>query len=78
MEDRDNFSDALDAAAKMGCARAVEDLLRSGIPVFYRDSETGIEVMEQPDGRRFEIRYISGEPRDRNFKIVREVAKRAA
>lgn len=77
MKDPDNFSDALDAAAKMGVARAIEDLLKSGIPIFYLD-ETGIEIMEQPDGRRFEIRYIPGEPRDRNFEIVREVARRAA
>jgi hypothetical protein len=26
--------------------------------------------MEQPDGRRFEIRYIPGAPGDRNFEVV--------
>lgn len=48
-------------------------LLKQGIPVFYQDEETGIEIMEQPDGRRFEIQYVSGAPRFQNYKIIREL-----
>lgn len=78
MERLDIFSDAFDAGIKMACSCAREDTLKAGIPVFYLDVETGLDVMEQPDGRRFEIRFIPGEPRDRNFRIVRELARTAA
>ena len=50
----------------------------AGVPVFYRDTATGIEVMEQPGGRKFEIRYIPGAPRDRNYEILRELGRSAA
>jgi hypothetical protein len=33
--------------------------------------------MEQPDGRRFEIRFSPGAPRGRNFEIIREIARTA-
>ena len=48
-------------------------LLKQGIPVFYQNEETGIEIMEQPDGRKFEIRYVPGAPRFQNYSIVREL-----
>jgi len=32
----------------------------------------------QPDGRRFDIRFIPGSPRGRNFEIIRELARSAA
>ncbi len=47
--------------------------LEHGVSVFYLD-DSGIETMECPDGRKFEIRYIPGMPRDRNYEIVRELA----
>jgi hypothetical protein len=34
--------------------------------------------MEQPDGRRFEIRFIPGAPSGENYEIVRELSRRAA
>jgi hypothetical protein len=36
------------------------------VPIFYYDSDFGIDIVKLPDGRRFEIRYIAGAPRDRH------------
>jgi hypothetical protein len=58
------------------CAR--DEALARSIPVFYRDHGTGIEIMQQPDGRRFEIRFIAGAPRGCNYEIVRELSVSAA
>jgi hypothetical protein len=60
------------------CGQARRETLAAGIPVFYRDKETGLDIMEQPDGRRFEIRYIPGAPRDRHFEVIREIVAPAA
>jgi hypothetical protein len=58
--------------------RAREESFALGIPVFYRDWEAGVDIMEHPKGRRFEIRYIPGAPRDRNYEVVRELSANAA
>jgi hypothetical protein len=58
--------------------RARNRALARGISVFYRNDRTGLEIMEQQDGRRFEIRLIPGAPRERNFEIIRELARTAA
>ncbi|HKA02534.1 MAG TPA: hypothetical protein VKE70_38750, partial [Candidatus Solibacter sp.] len=52
------------------------ETLSVGLPVFYLDD--GVELMEQPDGRRSEIRWIPDLPADKNFEIVREVGRRVA
>lgn len=65
-------------AVRLAGAKARLDTLKAGVPVFYADVETDVDVMEQPDGRRFEIRYIPGAPADRNYEIVREISKTAA
>ena len=67
------FDDAVRAATR----RAFEETLAAGLPVFYLDNE-GLDVMEQPDGRRFEIRWIPGALSGQNFEILRELKKRAA
>lgn len=78
MSDCGILGDGFTSLVKAACVRAREQALSSGVPVFYRDATVGIDVMEQADGRRFEIRFIAGQPRERNFKIVRELAKSAA
>jgi hypothetical protein len=70
----DDFTRAVQAAG--ACAR--EETLKSGVSVFYRDSVTGIEVMEQPDGQKFEIRFLPGAPRERNYEVLRELGRTAA
>jgi hypothetical protein len=73
----DILGDDFTALVKAAGARAREETLRAGVPVFYRDPESGLEVMEQPDGRRFEIRFLFGAPRERNFEVLRELGRTA-
>jgi len=44
----------------------------------YAAGRRALEEMEQPDGRRFEIRWIPGAPSGQNYEIIREVNARAA
>jgi len=74
----DIFSDEFTAAAKAAIAKARQETLAAGASLFYLDSATGLEVMEQPDGRIFEIRYIPGQPRDRNYEVLRELIRAVA
>lgn len=67
------FDDAVRAAGH----RAFLDTLASGHSVFYTNGE-GLNLMELPDGRRFEIRWLPGAPSGENYEIVRELATRAA
>ena len=52
-------------------ARARIETLEAGVPVFYWDKTLNLDVMEEPDGRKYEIRFIPGAPRNRNYDIVR-------
>jgi hypothetical protein len=74
----DILGDEFDRLVADACDQARRKTLAAGVPVFYLDRETGMDIMEQPDGRRFQIRYIPGAPRDRHFEIVREVVAPAA
>ena len=69
----DIFSEDFTVAVKAACVRAREETLKAGVPVFYLDAKTGLEIMEQPDGRKFEIRFIAGAPRERNYEVLREL-----
>ena len=66
-----------DEAVRKACHNAFLETLAAGLPVFYLDHD-GLNVMEQPDGRRFEIRWREGAPSGENFEIIREIAARAA
>lgn len=78
MAKQDLFGEDFTAAVQAAGARAREETLRAGVSVFYRDAASGLEVMEQPDGRRFEIRYIPGAPREQNYEVLREIGRSAA
>jgi hypothetical protein len=71
-------SPEFDAAVAAAGRQAFEETLAAGRPVFYVDRDLGFPVMEQPDGRRFEISWIPGAPAGSNYKIVQEVSRRAA
>lgn len=71
------LSDDFTAAVKAAVARAREETLQSGIAIFYHDADTGVDVMEHANGRRFQIRFIAGAPRDRNYEILRELPSTA-
>jgi len=70
-------SPEFDAAAYAAGHQAFLESLAAGLPVFYLDHD-GVEVMELPDGRRFEIRWIPGAPSGQNYEVVRELKARAA
>lgn len=61
----DNFT----IAVRNAVGRARTETLNAGVAVFYRNEE-GIEVLEQSDGRKFEVRFLSGVPRDRTYEIL--------
>jgi hypothetical protein len=67
------FDDAVRAAGH----QAFLETLAAGLPVFYLDDD-GFEVMQCPDGRRFEIRWIPGAPSGENYEVIRELTAHAA
>lgn len=77
MAQLDIRSKEFDEAVRKATHQAFLDTLAAGLPVFYLDAD-GLDVMEQPDGRRFEIRWIPGAPAGENFEILRELKRRAA
>ena len=70
----DTFGEDVMIAFRAAAAQARVDALAAGVPIFYRDSATGLDVMEQPGGRKFEIRYVPDASRDRNYEVVRELS----
>ncbi|MCU1262708.1 MAG: hypothetical protein JWO80_5593 [Bryobacterales bacterium] len=72
------LNDDFTIAVKAACTRARQDTLKADVSVFYRDEKENTDVMEQPDGRKFEIRFLTGAPRDRNYQVLRELGKTAA
>jgi hypothetical protein len=78
MPDIDIFSEEFSRQAAEAGNQARLELLRQGIAVFYRDEGVSNYVMEQPDGRKFEIRYIPGAPGDRNYEVIRELKHSSA
>jgi hypothetical protein len=74
----DFSSPEFDEAVKAAVAEAVRETLAAGVSIFYLDSASGLEIMELPDGRKFEIRYIPGAPRDQNYEVLRELSDAAA
>ena len=67
------FDDAVRAAGR----KAFEESLEAGLPVCYIDSD-GFNVMQYPDGRKFEIRWIPGAPAGKNYEVIRELTAHAA
>lgn len=66
------FDDAVWAAGH----QAFLETLAAGLSVFY--TSNGLNVMEQPDGRRFEIRWRPGAPAGENYEVIREITARVA
>jgi len=50
--------------------------VKAGAPVFYRDTQRDFDLMEQPNGRKYEIRFIPGTARERNYQVLRELGRR--
>ncbi len=78
MENGEFFTEAFSAAVVLAGARARLETLKAGVPVFYLDANLDLDVMEQPNGRRFEIRFIPGAPGESNYRVIRELDEPAA
>ena len=72
------FGDDFDAKVTAAGIRAKRETVAAGVPVFYRDSASGLDLMEYPDGRRFEIQYVAAAQRENNYRVLREIGKTAA
>jgi hypothetical protein len=78
MDELDILSDEFAEAAWAAGNRARQNALNQGHSVFFQD-EDGRYLMEQPDGKRFEIRFRPGASRDGDdYEIVRELPAAAA
>lgn len=78
MENSGFFSQEFTAAIVSAGARARLETLEAGVPVFYRDWKRNLDIMEQPDGRKFEVCFIAGAPRETNYRVIRELEGTAA
>ena len=78
MENSGFFSQEFTAAIVSAGARARLETLEAGVPVFYRDWKRNLDVMEQPDGRKFEVCFIAGAPREANYRVIRDLEGTAA
>jgi hypothetical protein len=72
------FDDDFKAGVVAAGARARMETLAAGVPVFYLDDARNIDVMEEPSGRKFEIRYVSNGLSDWNYEIVSELREPTA
>lgn len=78
MANGDCFDDTFDQAVKAAVAEARKETLAAGVPLFYHDSVSDRDVMERPDGRIFEIRFVPGAPRESHYEVLRELGRNAA
>lgn len=69
-------SDEFNQAVSEACHQAFLESLAAGLTVFYQNSN-GLNIMEQPDGRRFEIEWVPGAPADENYRVIRELAPKS-
>ncbi len=65
-------SPEFDIAVSAACYEAFRETLAAGLPVFYID-DAGLDVMEQADGRRFEVEWMPGAPAGENYTVIREL-----
>ena len=68
METGDFFSQEFIAAVISAGVRDRLETLEAGVPVFYWDWKRDLDVMEQPDGRKFEVCFIASAPREANYR----------
>jgi hypothetical protein len=57
------------ATVKAAGNRARQATLQAGVPVFYWDFARNLDVMEEPDGRRYEIRFVPAAAGEQNFQV---------
>lgn len=78
MEAEQFFDDQFKTAIRLAGAQARMETLQAGIPVFYRDNASNLDIVEYPGGRKFEIHFLDGAPGDTNYQVLRELKETAA
>ena len=78
MEPEPFLHDEFTTAVRAAGARARIATLAAGIPVFYRDPTLKVDIMEEPTGRKFEIRFFNSGSSDQNYEVLRELDEPAA
>jgi hypothetical protein len=78
MNSKSLFDEGFQSAVIATFERAGQETLDAGVLMFYRDSASGIDIMERSDGRRFEIRYVRNAPCERHYEITRELSRTVA
>jgi hypothetical protein len=76
MEKYEFGSPEFDRAVWEAGHQAFLETLAAGLPVFY--VHDGLDLMQMPDGRKFEIRWLPGRPAGENYEIIRELRADAA
>jgi hypothetical protein len=66
------LTDEFYEAAVAAVTRARQNALATGHSVVFQD-EAGRYVEEQPDGKRFEVRFRPGAPREAHLEIITEL-----
>ncbi len=77
MDNGGDFPEGFTAAIITAGARARLETLQAGVPVFYWDWKQNLDIMEQPDGRKFEVCFIAGAPPESNYRVIRELDQTA-
>lgn len=67
-------SPEFDEAVRESGRRAFKATLAAGRPAFYLD-DSGLNLMELPDGSKFEIQWIPGAPSGSNYEVIRELKR---
>ena len=78
MEREPFLPDEFTSAVRVAGARARIATLAAGIPIFYRHPTLKVDIMEEPTGRKFEIRFFNSGPSDQNYEVLRELDETTA
>ena len=65
------------AAIVSAGARARLETLEAGVRIFT-GLKRSLDIMERPDGRKFEVCFVAGAPRETNYRVIRELEDTAA
>jgi hypothetical protein len=78
MESGRFFDDDFKTAVRIAGAQARIQTLQAGVPVFYRDNDRNLDILEYPSGQKFEICFLNGVPGEKNYRVLRELKGTAA
>ena len=77
MDNGQFFDEAFKEAICRAGAQARIETLRAGVPVFYKDRNLNVDLVEYPNGQKFEIRFLERARNGQNYEVVRELDETA-